>query len=218
MDNSYEPSSVSSHTSHRKRHEASLSPGATTPPAYEPARPDATDEGTSDHQGVLDPSAAAEYTPSPIASQQRQQQKLPSPQSSLLVTKLPWRLNDFQQLHEHFSRFGSLVDIQTNFAGQSSQALVTYATPSEAEAAYRSPEPILANRFIRLALWPPGPGGPGRFQGGGGRGRFRGHRHDGGALGFSQHGQVRRLLTMPCFILCSEHVKISDNYQCDMLF
>uniref|UniRef100_A0A5K3FDZ1 C3H1-type domain-containing protein n=1 Tax=Mesocestoides corti TaxID=53468 RepID=A0A5K3FDZ1_MESCO len=175
MDNSsYDPSSSS-----RQRHEQSLSP-PTTPPAYEPARPELSDEGSGTNRGEGGATATtAEYTPSPITQQQ----------CSLLVTKLPWRLNDLQRLRNHFGRFGSLVNIQTNFGGQNSQALVTYASAAEAEAAYRSPEPILSNRFIRLSLWPNN--NTNNFASGRMGGRFRGagYRRHGGTLGFSQFGQ-----------------------------
>ncbi|KAL5108487.1 Zinc finger protein swm [Taenia crassiceps] len=181
-------------------------PSSSTPPAYEPARPEIADDGTSGstHRRSTDegaeqanpvPSAniastvvtATDYTPSPISRQQQQ--------CSLLVTKLPWRLNEPHRLREHFARFGNVVNIQTHFGGQNSQALVTYASVAEAEAAYRSPEPILSNRFIRLSLWPPssGPlnatanGGVGRMASGG---RFRGvpYKRHIDALGFSQFG------------------------------
>lgn len=182
-------------------------PSSSTPPAYEPARPEIADDGASGptHRRSTDecaelanppPSAtiastvvnATDYTPSPISRQQQQ--------CSLLVTKLPWRLNEPHRLREHFARFGSIVNIQTHFGGQNSQALVTYASVAEAEAAYRSPEPILSNRFIRLSLWPPssgphnaaanGGGGAGRMTGG----RFRGapYKRHIDALGFSQFG------------------------------
>ncbi|VEL40392.1 unnamed protein product [Protopolystoma xenopodis] len=74
---------------------------------------------------------------------------------SLLVTKLPWHLNDVTRLSTHFQRFGKLVNVITQFDGESSSALVKFRTPAEAEAAYRSPDPILSNRFIRLSFWPP---------------------------------------------------------------
>lgn len=173
-----------------------------TPPAYEPACPEIPGEGRlgSTHQSaeeeVADPSnsttfslpnstaPATDYTPSPI----NQQQPL-----SLLVTKLPWRLNEANRLREHFGRFGNIVRIQTHFMGQNSQALVTFASVAEAEAAYRSPDPILSNRFIRLSLWSSGPSAGivanGRVPG---FGRFRGANYNrpGDGLGFSQFGQV----------------------------
>ncbi|VDM31006.1 unnamed protein product [Hydatigera taeniaeformis] len=183
-------------------------PSSSTPLAYEPARPEIADDEASGltHRRPIDESAdpansapsvniastvvsTADYTPSPISRQQ---------QCSLLVTKLPWRLNETHRLREHFARFGNIVNIQTHFGGQNSQALVTYASVAEAEAAYRSPEPILSNRFIRLSLWPPtngsmnaaanGGGGVSRMVGGGGRFRGAPYKRHIDALGFSQFG------------------------------
>ncbi|KAL5964474.1 Zinc finger protein swm [Taenia solium] len=182
---------------------------SSTPPAYEPARPEIADDGASGstHRRPTDEGAeqanpvppaniastvvtATDYTPSPISRQQQQ--------CSLLVTKLPWRVNEPHRLREHFARFGNVVNIQTHFGGQNSQALVTYASVAEAEAAYRSPEPILSNRFIRLSLWPPsngplsatanGGGGVGRMAGGGSRFRGASYKRHVDALGFSQFG------------------------------
>lgn len=196
MDNSYEPASIP-----RQRRDPTP-PGVTTttPPAYEPARADPSDEGAN----LL--ADSAEYIPSPITNQQlNPQQPKPHQQCSLLVTKLPWRLNEFQQLHGHFSRFGSLVDIQPHFGGLNSQALVTYSSPAEALAAYRSPDPILSNRFIRLAPWPNGQVFSNYSRGG----RFSRHVGAGSnKLGFSQHGQVGNLSSIKfCLFIVTTRFK-----------
>lgn len=160
-------------------------PSSNTPPAYEPARPELSDAKSGEDKSVNEHSissiapATSEYTPSPI-----DQQGQPC---SLLVTKLPWRLNDSDTLREHFARFGNIVNIQTQFSGQNSQALITYSSATEAESAYRSPDPILSNRFIRIYLYPHSniPGGVGgRFRHGGA------YKQLGDRLGFSQFGSV----------------------------
>ncbi|THD20756.1 RNA-binding protein 26 [Fasciola hepatica] len=75
--------------------------------------------------------------------------------SVLYVTKLPWKQNDVDQLHVHFAKFGTVLKIVPCFGGLADAAMVEFSSPVEAEAAYRSPEPILSNRFIRLSLNPP---------------------------------------------------------------
>ncbi|VDO04849.1 unnamed protein product [Rodentolepis nana] len=161
-------------------------PASTIPPAYEPARPELSDtklpgdDEKSGNELSLGPTTS-DYTPSPINQTGGQQ-------CSLLVTKLPWRLNDAEILREHFARFGSIVSIQTHYSGQNSQALITYTTPGEAEVAYRSPDPILSNRFIRTYLYPHSNNNSGgRFRHGGGAYRS-GYNKD--SLGFSQFGNA----------------------------
>ncbi|KAM7535342.1 hypothetical protein Aperf_G00000089605 [Anoplocephala perfoliata] len=158
-------------------------PSSNTPPAYEPARPELSDAKSGEDKIVNEHSitaitpAASDYIPSPIDHQGQP--------CSLLVTKLPWRLNDLDTLREHFGRFGSIVNIQTHFLSRNSQALITYSSAAEAETAYRSPEPILSNRFIRIYLYPQ-PSNPG---GVGGRFRHGGvYKQLGDRLGFSQFG------------------------------
>lgn len=151
---------------------------APVPPAYEPARPD-MDLDPFTGEEALTPQASetlAEYTPSPIVPVASSQPSIQQ-QASVLVTHLPWRLNNHLRLHEHFGNHGTVVNVVTNFGNQNSQALVTFSSPLEAEAAYRSPEPILSNRFIRLQLWPinsNGNGFPHRLSGSQLSGRFRG--------------------------------------------
>ncbi|VUZ48145.1 unnamed protein product [Hymenolepis diminuta] len=161
-------------------------PTSTIPLAYEPARPELSDtklSGDDERSGnelSLGPTTS-DYTPSPI-------NQIAGQQCSLLVTKLPWRLNDIEILREHFARFGNIVSVQTHYSGQNSQALITYATPGEAEAAYRSPDPILSNRFIRTYLHPPSNNNnSGRFRNIGGAYKG-GHNKD--SLGFSQFGNA----------------------------
>lgn len=165
-------------------------PASTIPPAYEPARPEllSGDEERNDQEVAL-PTATAnttsDYTPSPINPPVGQQPQ----QCSLLVSKLPWNQNDVEQLREHFSRFGNIISVQTHYLGNHTEALITYATPAEAEAAYRSPEPILSNRFIRTHLYPqPNHSNPVALANSGGR--FRNRRNNGDGLGFSHFGSV----------------------------
>ncbi|KAF7634074.1 hypothetical protein Mgra_00006492 [Meloidogyne graminicola] len=69
---------------------------------------------------------------------------------SFLVKKIPQELNKIAQLDQHFSRFGQITNIQVQYEGRPDSALVTFKTRREAMAAYKSVEPILNNRFIKI--------------------------------------------------------------------
>nr|VZI39728.1 unnamed protein product [Spirometra erinaceieuropaei] len=157
------------------------------PPAYEPARPELSMVASSAGENTSG-DVSTEYKPSPIARDSPMLSDLPQTgatgfPSAVLVFKLPWRLNNLTSLHNHFTRFGTVINVETNFMGQNSQALVEFSSPAEAEAAYRSPEPILSNRFIRLSPWPTDNNRRGHFH----QGRFHGNRRPGNfsGIGFS---------------------------------
>ncbi|KAF4530887.1 hypothetical protein B566_EDAN018868, partial [Ephemera danica] len=61
---------------------------------------------------------------------------------SLELKKVPRGLNNITHLNNHFSRFGKIVNIQA--------AIVTFSSHAEANAAYRSTEAVLNNRFIKV--------------------------------------------------------------------
>uniref|UniRef100_A0A1I8BIS4 C3H1-type domain-containing protein n=1 Tax=Meloidogyne hapla TaxID=6305 RepID=A0A1I8BIS4_MELHA len=83
---------------------------------------------------------------------------------SLLVKKIPQDLNKIAQLDQHFSRFGQITNIQVQYEGlilkrffshylsigRPDTALVTFKTRRDAMSAYKSVEPILNNRFIKI--------------------------------------------------------------------
>ncbi|VDN17246.1 unnamed protein product, partial [Dibothriocephalus latus] len=125
------------------------------PPAYEPARPELSMVASSTGENTSG-DVPAEYKPSPIARDSPMISELPQAgatgfPSAVLVFKLPWRLNN----------------------------LTKFSSPAEAQAAYRSPEPILSNRFIRLSPWPADNNRRGHFQ----QGRFHGGRRPGNFTG-----------------------------------
>ncbi|CAL8100730.1 unnamed protein product [Orchesella dallaii] len=68
----------------------------------------------------------------------------------LEVRKIPKDLNTIEALISHFSRFGSVVSIQTNLDNDPEGALVTFSNQDEAFQAYRSADAVLNNRFIRV--------------------------------------------------------------------
>ncbi|XP_029439520.1 RNA-binding protein 27 [Rhinatrema bivittatum] len=72
--------------------------------------------------------------------------------TKLEVRKIPQELNNITKLNEHFSRFGTIVNIQVAFRGDPEGALIQYLTNDEARRAISSTEAVLNNRFIRV-LW-----------------------------------------------------------------
>uniref|UniRef100_A0A8D0HBX3 RNA binding motif protein 27 n=1 Tax=Sphenodon punctatus TaxID=8508 RepID=A0A8D0HBX3_SPHPU len=72
--------------------------------------------------------------------------------TKLEVRKIPPELNNITQLNEHFSKFGTIVNIQVAFKNDPEAALIQYLTNDEARRAISSTEAVLNNRFIRV-LW-----------------------------------------------------------------
>ncbi|XP_074865849.1 RNA-binding protein 27 isoform X2 [Carettochelys insculpta] len=72
--------------------------------------------------------------------------------TKLEVRKIPPELNNITRLNEHFSKFGTIVNIQVAFKNDPEAALIQYLTNDEARKAISSTEAVLNNRFIRV-LW-----------------------------------------------------------------
>ncbi|XP_033834198.1 RNA-binding protein 27 [Periophthalmus magnuspinnatus] len=89
--------------------------------------------------------------------------------TKLEVRKIPRELNNITKLNEHFSKFGTIVNIQVVFGGDPEAALIQYTKNEEARRAISSTEAVLNNRFIRV-YWHREPGAnhtgaPGQEQG-----------------------------------------------------
>ncbi|XP_066991429.2 RNA-binding protein 26 isoform X2 [Anabrus simplex] len=69
---------------------------------------------------------------------------------SLELKKVPRGMNNITHLNNHFAKFGKIVNIQVSYEGDPEAALVTFSTHAEANAAYRSTEAVLNNRFIKV--------------------------------------------------------------------
>ncbi|KAK4878106.1 hypothetical protein RN001_010612 [Aquatica leii] len=69
---------------------------------------------------------------------------------SLELKKVPPGLNNITHLNNHFSKFGKIVNIQVFYEGDPEAAIVTFSSHAEANAAYRSTEAVLNNRFIKV--------------------------------------------------------------------
>jgi RNA-binding protein 26 len=73
-----------------------------------------------------------------------------NPNTTLIVKKIPLDLNRMDKLQQHFTKFGQLVDIQCQFEQMPDTALIKFASNPQAFAAYKCPQPVFNNRFIRL--------------------------------------------------------------------
>ncbi|CAG9862332.1 unnamed protein product [Phyllotreta striolata] len=69
---------------------------------------------------------------------------------SLELKKVPPGMNSITHLNNHFGKFGKIVNIQVQYEGDPESALITFSSHAEANAAYRSTEAVLNNRFIKV--------------------------------------------------------------------
>ncbi|CAB3401436.1 unnamed protein product [Caenorhabditis bovis] len=79
--------------------------------------------------------------------------------TTLQVAKIPPELNNIAKLNEHFAEFGNIENIQVRYNGDAESALITYSNRHEAFKAYKSPTPVLNNRFIKVFWHKPQEGG-----------------------------------------------------------
>ncbi|XP_032788701.2 RNA-binding protein 26 [Daphnia magna] len=79
-----------------------------------------------------------------------QQRRFDPTNCCLEVKKIPRGLNNISVLNNHFSKFGKIINLQVSYNGDSEGALVTFSSHAEAQAAYRSTEAVLNNRFIKV--------------------------------------------------------------------
>lgn len=105
--------------------------------------------------------------------------------SKLLVRQIPSELNNISKLNEHFSKFGTIVNLQVAFQNDPEAALIQFASPDEAKRAIQSPEAVLNNRFIRVH-W---------------------YREDGAEPPGQAHSQQQQQTTMPAAISLKQSVK-----------
>ncbi|XP_029000402.1 RNA-binding protein 26 [Betta splendens] len=72
------------------------------------------------------------------------------PNTKLLVRQIPPELNNISKLNEHFSKFGTIVNLQVAYHNDPEGALIQFASPDEAKRAMQSTEAVLNNRFIKV--------------------------------------------------------------------
>ncbi len=70
--------------------------------------------------------------------------------NTLIICRIPRELNTEAKLLEHFKQFGKILNIKCNYEGNSDMAIVQFSLLAEAQSAYKCPQPLFNNRFIRL--------------------------------------------------------------------
>jgi hypothetical protein len=70
--------------------------------------------------------------------------------STLILKKVSPDWNRVDRMRQHFGKFGQLIEIQCHYEQQVDCALIRFATQAQANAAFKSPQPVFNNRFIRL--------------------------------------------------------------------
>ncbi|XP_037125116.1 RNA-binding protein 27 isoform X1 [Syngnathus acus] len=70
--------------------------------------------------------------------------------TKLEVWNIPPELNTITKLNEHFSKFGTIVNIQVVFGGNPEAALIQFTSNEEARRAMYCVEAVLNNRFINM--------------------------------------------------------------------
>uniref|UniRef100_A0A673IKK2 RNA-binding protein 26-like n=1 Tax=Sinocyclocheilus rhinocerous TaxID=307959 RepID=A0A673IKK2_9TELE len=73
-----------------------------------------------------------------------------SANAKLAIRQIPPELNNISKLNEHFSKFGTIVNLQVAYNNDPEGALIQFASPEEAKRAMQSTEAVLNNRFIRV--------------------------------------------------------------------
>ncbi|XP_051562689.1 RNA-binding protein 26-like isoform X2 [Myxocyprinus asiaticus] len=72
------------------------------------------------------------------------------PNAKLAIRQIPPELNNISKLNEHFSKFGTIVNLQVAYNNDPEGALIQFASPEEAKRAIQSTEAVLNNRFIKV--------------------------------------------------------------------
>ncbi|GCB71377.1 hypothetical protein scyTo_0001545 [Scyliorhinus torazame] len=70
--------------------------------------------------------------------------------TKLELRRVPQELNNISKLNEHFSKFGTIVNLQVAYQGDLEGALIQFAVHEEAKRAISSTEAVLNNRFIKV--------------------------------------------------------------------
>ncbi|KAI8819889.1 uncharacterized protein EV422DRAFT_568343 [Fimicolochytrium jonesii] len=67
---------------------------------------------------------------------------------TLVVQNVPAEHLTIDKISEFFKKFGTITNIKLHVP--TSKAVLQFSTPAEAQAAYRSPDPIFDNRFVKV--------------------------------------------------------------------
>jgi hypothetical protein len=70
--------------------------------------------------------------------------------TTLILKRVPADFNRVDRMRSHFSKFGMLVEIMCQYEGQPDATLIRFANNQQTTMAYKSPQPVFNNRFIRV--------------------------------------------------------------------
>jgi len=70
--------------------------------------------------------------------------------TAIILRRVPIDLNRVDKMRQHFSKFGQIVDIKCHYENNSDATLIQFATNQQAFAAYKCPQSVFNNRFIRI--------------------------------------------------------------------
>lgn len=70
--------------------------------------------------------------------------------TTLVLRKVPIDINRPEIIRQHFIKFGQIMDLQCKYDNLNDACLIRFANNQQAFAAFKSPESILNNRFIRI--------------------------------------------------------------------
>ncbi|KAF8408289.1 hypothetical protein HHK36_007438 [Tetracentron sinense] len=96
-------------------------------------------------QKVANSSATIRMRSDPVRNVRRPSQKA---LRTLFVNGVPLKNNKREALHSHFQKFGEIIDIYIPLNCE--RAFVQFSKREEAEAALKSPDAVMGNRFIKL--------------------------------------------------------------------
>lgn len=69
-------------------------------------------------------------------------------QDTIVIENIPSENLELVHVNDYFKRFGTITNIEVDKPNK--KALVTYATPAEADQAHKSPDVIFGNRFVKV--------------------------------------------------------------------
>lgn len=70
--------------------------------------------------------------------------------TTIILRRVPIDLNRVDKMRQHFIKFGQIVDIKCQYENNSDATLIQFATNQQAFAAYKCPQSVFNNRFIRI--------------------------------------------------------------------
>jgi hypothetical protein len=70
--------------------------------------------------------------------------------TTLVLRKVPTEMNRVDKMRQHFSKFGQIVDIICQYENNNDATYIQFATNQQAFSAFKCPQSVFNNRFIRI--------------------------------------------------------------------